>query len=218
MQYHDLKLILASQSPRRRQLIADLNLPFECISTNSDESTAETKPDMTAIDISRKKALWAFDNKQINDNEVIIGADTIVVFNDRILGKPKSDDDARKMLNLLSGKTHSVYTGVTFIWKSSTPPKQSDCRDNIISYITVSQDSFVCIKSFAEKTGVTFRQITAEEIEAYIDTKDHKDKAGSYGIQGPFSLHIPAICGDYNNVVGFPLARIYKELKAICAF
>ena len=91
-------------------------------------------------------------------------------------------------------------------------------NDNIISYITVSQDSFICIKSFAEKTGVTFQQITAEEIEAYIDTKDHKDKAGSYGIQGPFSLHIPAICGDYNNVVGFPLARIYKELKALCAF
>lgn len=212
MKYNELKLILASQSPRRRQLIKELNLPFECITTHSDESTAEIEPDRAVMDIARKKAEWALINRQIEDDEVIIGADTIVVFKDKILGKPESDDEAREMLSTLSDNTHSVYTGVTIIWK----PKAS-------AYSTLSDtlphnSSSVCIKSFVEKTDVTFAQITKEELEEYINTGDHKDKAGSYGIQGPFSLHIPAICGDYNNVVGFPLARIYKELKALCTF
>ena len=191
MKYSELKLILASQSPRRRQLIVEFGLPFECITTCADEKTTETDPEKVAMDISRQKAEWACKNMQLNDNEVIIGADTIVVFNGKILGKPKSDDDARQMLKMLSGNTHSVYTGVTIIWKRTAT-------------------------SFAEKTDVTFAAITDDELEAYIKTGDHKDKAGSYGIQGPFSLHIPAICGDYNNVVGFPIARIYNELKKHC--
>lgn len=192
MKYSELKLILASQSPRRRQLIAEFGLPFECITTCADEKTTETDPEKVAMDISRQKAEWACENMQLNDNEVVIGADTIVVFNGKILGKPKSDDDARRMLKMLSGNTHSVYTGVTIIWKGAAAT------------------------SFAEKTDVTFAAITDGELEAYIKTGDHKDKAGSYGIQGPFSLHIPAICGDYNNVVGFPIARIYNELKKHC--
>lgn len=197
MKYSELKLILASQSPRRRQLIAEFGLPFECITTCADEKTTETDPEKVAMDISRQKAEWACENMQLNDNEVVIGADTIVVFNGKILGKPKSDDDARRMLKMLSGNTHSVYTGVTIIWKRAATTERT-------------------ATSFAEKTDVTFAAITDDELEAYIKTGDHKDKAGSYGIQGPFSLHIPAICGDYNNVVGFPIARIYNELKKHC--
>lgn len=203
MKYSELKLILASQSPRRRQLIAEFGLPFECITTCADEKTTETDPEKVVMDISRQKAEWACKNMQLNDNEVIIGADTIVVFNGKILGKPKSDDDARQMLKMLSGNTHSVYTGVTIIWKRATTTERAATTERTAT-------------SFAEKTDVTFAAITDDELEEYIKTGDHKDKAGSYGIQGPFSLHIPAICGDYNNVVGFPIARIYNELKKHC--
>lgn len=212
MKYSELKLILASQSPRRRQLIAEFGLPFECITTCADEKTTETDPEKVAMDISRQKAEWACENMQLNDNEVIIGADTIVVFNGKILGKPKSDDDARRMLKMLSGNTHSVYTGVTIIWKRAATERAATERAAAERTATTERTA----TSFAEKTDVTFAAITDDELEAYIKTGDHKDKAGSYGIQGPFSLHIPAICGDYNNVVGFPIARIYNELKKHC--
>lgn len=191
------KLILASASPRRRELIKHIGLPFECISANADESVKCATPSDTVMEISRKKARAALDVHKLADNEVIIGADTIVVIDNNILGKPLDDTDALNMLQRLQGRTHEVYTGVTFIYTS----KIKDRTPQLIE------------KTFYEETDVIFDNISKEEILKYISTKDHIDKAGSYAIQGEFSIHILGINGDYNNVVGFPVARIYKELK-----
>lgn len=189
------KLILASCSPRRRELIKLLGMDFECISVDADESTNETVPSKAVQEISAKKARAALSARKIARDEVIIGADTIVVFNEKLLGKPLDDDDAERMLLMLSGQTHFVYTGVTLIYL--------DCNDNVAEI------------SFAEKTEVNFAEISLEEIKKYISTGNHKDKAGSYAIQDEFGVHITGIKGDYNNVVGFPVARIYSELKKL---
>lgn len=189
------KLILASCSPRRRELIKLLGMDFECISVDADESTNETVPSKAVQEISAKKARAALSARKIARDEVIIGADTIVVFNEKLLGKPLDDDDAERMLLMLSGQTHFVYTGVTLIYL--------DCNNNVAEI------------SFAEKTEVNFAEISLEEIKKYISTGNHKDKAGSYAIQDEFGVHITGIKGDYNNVVGFPVARIYSELKKL---
>ena len=189
------KLILASCSPRRRELIKLLGMDFECISVDADESTNETVPSKAVQEISAKKARAALSARKIARDEVIIGADTIVVFNEKLLGKPVDDKDAERMLLMLSGQTHFVYTGVTLIYL--------DCNNNVAEI------------SFAEKTEVNFAEISLEEIKKYISTGNHKDKAGSYAIQDEFGVHITGIKGDYNNVVGFPVARIYSELKKL---
>lgn len=123
-----------------------------------------------------------------NDEDTVIGADTVVALGRKILGKPKNDDDARAMLRSLSGKTHSVFTGVTIIH---------------------SQES----TSFAVQTKVSFYELSDEDIERYIKTGEHRDKAGSYGIQGYGSLFVKEIKGDYFNVVGLPIGKLNKELK-----
>lgn len=191
------KLILASNSPRRRELIKNLDLPFKCMSVNADETSNFTSPSKIAMEISRRKAIAAYELHNLKSNEIIISADTIVVINNQILGKPKDDNHARIMLQELQGKVHYVYTGVTFIY---IPQKNNSMSPHKI-------------KTFYEKTKVKFNPISQKEIEDYIQTGDHKDKAGSYAIQGEFSKHISGIQGDYNNVVGFPVSRIYKELK-----
>ena len=189
------KLILASCSPRRRELIKLLDMDFECISVDADESTNEIIPSKAVQEISAKKARAALSAHKISLNEVIIGADTVVVFDNKLLGKPVDDEDAQRMLLMLSGQTHFVYTGVTLIYLNG---------DNEISEI-----------SFAEETQVNFAEISLEEIRKYISTGNHRDKAGSYAIQDEFGVHITGIKGDYNNVVGFPVARIYSELKKL---
>lgn len=123
-----------------------------------------------------------------NDEDTVIGADTVVALGRKILGKPKNDDDARAMLRSLSGKTHSVFTGVTIIH---------------------SQES----TSFAVQTKVSFYELSDDDIERYIKTGEHRDKAGSYGIQGYGSLFVKEIKGDYFNVVGLPIGKLNKELK-----
>ncbi len=187
------KLILASCSPRRRELIKLLNMPFECISVNADESTTQTNPAEAVKEIALSKARAAQAARKISVDEVIIGADTIVVFDNKLLGKPANDSDAENMLRMLSGQTHFVYTGVSFLYYN---------EENILSEL-----------SFAEKTEVHFAEISSDDIKKYIATGNHRDKAGSYAIQDEFSIHVKGINGDYNNVVGFPVARIYKELK-----
>jgi len=189
------KLILASCSPRRRELIKLLGMDFECISVDADESTNEIIPSKAVQEISAKKARAALSARKIARDEVIIGADTIVVFNEKLLGKPVDDKDAERMLLMLSGQTHFVYTGVTLIYLN---------KDNVLSEF-----------SFAEATEVNFAEISLEEIKKYISTGNHRDKAGSYAIQDEFGIHITGIKGDYNNVVGFPVARIYSELKKL---
>ena len=189
------KLILASCSPRRRELIKLLGMPFECISVDADESTAHTNPEAAVKEIASKKAHAAFSERENSANEIIIGADTVVVYNDKMLGKPSDDADAEKTLLSLSGKKHAVYTGVSLIY--------------------INKEGEVSELSFAEKTDVYFAEISLSDIKKYIATGNHKDKAGSYAIQDEFSVHVKGINGDYNNVVGFPVARIYQELAKI---
>ena len=126
---------------------------------------------------------------------LVIGADTVVAYENQILGKPKDEEDARRMLSMLSGKTHSVYTGVTFVFIDKAGRTGEHC--------------------FYEKTDVSMYTLTEEEIDRYISSGDPMDKAGSYGIQGRFAIHIKGIHGDYNNVVGLPVARLYQELRKL---
>lgn len=195
--YKDIKLVLASASPRRRELIQLLGLPFECTVSEADESTCMKVPDEVVKEISRKKALWVYERRGLGTNEVLIGADTVVAFENNILGKPASENDARTMLRMLQGNVHSVFTGVTLIWMSDNATEP-----NIIS--------------FAQQTDVTFSKVSDNEIEEYLFTRDYRDKAGSYGIQGPFGRHVQQIHGDYNNVVGFPVNAVYEALKKYC--
>ena len=124
---------------------------------------------------------------------LVIGADTVVAYENQILGKPKDEEDARRMLSMLSGKTNSVYTGVTFVFIDKAGRTGEHC--------------------FYEKTDVSMYTLTEDEIDRYISSGDPMDKAGSYGIQGRFAIHIKGIHGDYNNVVGLPAARLFYEMK-----
>ena len=191
-----IKLILASCSPRRRELIKYIGVPYRCISVDADESCFSKNPAVAVCEISSKKAVAAFDGDKalLEENQVIIGADTIVVCDEKILGKPENATHAKQMLKMLSGRTHQVYTGITLLYK---------------------KDGRTVQKAFSECTDVEFEKLTDSEIDEYIAVNEYKDKAGSYAIQGVFSAHIKGIKGDYNNVVGFPVARLYKELKTI---
>ena len=197
MDYKDIKLILASASPRRRELIQLLGLPFKCTVSEAGETTDAKLPKEAVAEISRKKALWSYARRGLSDSEVLIGADTVVAFENNILGKPASEDEARTMLRMLSGNTHSVFTGVTLIWHDTNHDTPN-------------------VLSFVQKTDVTFAAVSDNEIDEYIQTLDYKDKAGSYGIQGPFGRHVQQIYGDYNNVVGFPVSKVYEILKKYC--
>ena len=190
-----IRLILASCSPRRRELIKYIGAPYECISVDADESCFSKNPAVAVCEISSKKAVAALDDvKELEEEQVIIGADTIVVCDGKILGKPENPTHAKQMLKMLSGRTHQVYTGITLLYKKEGKMLQ---------------------KAFSECTDVEIEKLTDSEIEEYIAVNEYGDKAGSYAIQGVFSAHVKGIKGDYNNVVGFPVARLYKELKTI---
>ncbi len=183
-------LILASTSPRRRELIQMLNLPYTCVCADCDETIAPCAPEETVCQLSKRKAEAALATCTLGEDSVLIGADTVVAIDGQILGKPKDDEDAYNMIVMMRGKVHSVYTGVTLITKQET-------------------------RTFYEETRVTVAPITDAEIRTYLATGEHRDKAGAYGIQGAFGLHVTGIQGDYNNVVGFPVARIYQELQRL---
>ncbi len=189
-----MKIILASKSPRRKELIAHLGIPFEIITAEASEEVEKLTPKKAVMEISKRKALAVAEIYSLKEEEIIMGADTVVALDNVILGKPKSRADAFETLSFLSGKTHEVYTGVTLVYL---------------------KEGKKCKKSFYEKTKVTFAPLTADEINRYLDINEYSDKAGSYAIQGVFSAHVTGIKGDYNNVVGLPVARIYNELKAL---
>ncbi len=199
------KIILASQSPRRKELLAQAGFEFQIITSDVDEVITHTKPRDIAESLSSQKAEDVF-NKLIEKygeaeatNYLVIGADTIVAIEDRILGKPEDREDAYEMMKLLSGKTHHVYTGVTVVTGSRL------------------KDGTPQIYTFHECTDVTFYDITDEEINEYLDAGDEwADKAGAYGIQATVGAkYVKELKGDYNNVVGLPVARLYQELKKI---
>ncbi len=182
------KIILASASPRRKELLETAGVEFEICVSDADESIPEgTAPVDAAKMTATKKALAVAESHK---NDIVIGADTIVVANGRILGKPKDKADAEAMLTMLSGIEHEVITGVCLV-----------CGDEI--------------NAFSQISRVRFYDLTAEEIRAYIATDEPMDKAGAYGIQGKGCTLVEKIEGDYFNIVGLPVARVVREIKKI---
>lgn len=186
-----MKYILASASPRRRELLARTGIEYTVIPSDVEEIITKTEPWEVVMELASLKANDVFDQHR-EEETMVIGSDTVVVYKDEILGKPEDKDEARNMLSMLADRTHQVYTGVALV-------SQENGKKNI--------------KTFYECTDVTFYPISREDIDKYVESGDPLDKAGSYGIQGDFAIHIKEIKGDYNNVVGLPIGRLYQELK-----
>lgn len=199
------QIILASASPRRKELLEQIGLEFEICPAKGEEIITKTIPEEVVMELSKQKAeevasmVVAFgeENKAITtpSDILVIGADTVVAYDGKILGKPKDEEDAKRMLTMLSGNTHSVFTGVTLL--------------------LIDKSGRAGAKVFYEKTDVSMYPMTAAEIERYVASGEPMDKAGAYAIQGKCAIYIEKIEGDYNNVVGLPIARIYQELKNI---
>ena len=186
-----MKLILASASPRRKELLGKIGLEFNIIPAKGEEVVTKNLPWEVVEELSFQKA------KEIADMQmeecIVIGSDTIVAKGEKIMGKPKDEADAYQMLSEIAGDVHQVYTGVTLI-RTGKEPK---------------------VITFAEKTDVHLYPMSEKEIYSYIATKDPMDKAGAYGIQGDFAIHVKGIEGDYYNVVGLPIGKVYQELKQL---
>ena len=195
------KIILASSSPRRRELMAQAGFAFEDLGSEADETIeTETPGEMVEVLSERKAAAVAEEIKRqgfAEESVLLVGADTMVAIDGKKLGKPKDEKGAEEMLEELSGRTHQVYTGVTLI------------RLKKAENGSILQES----RTFSEVTDVSFYPLTKEEIRSYIATGEPMDKAGAYGIQGKAAVFVKEIKGDYNNVVGLPIARLYQELK-----
>lgn len=184
-----LPVILASASPRRKELLRQIGLDFQVIPAEVDEKLLQEEPVQMVKELARRKAYHVAE--KITQDACILGADTVVVCDGKIMGKPVDRKDAISMLNKLQGDTHSVFTGVCAVLKKKT---------NIEEIL------------FAEETRVSIYEMKLWEIEEYADTLEPMDKAGAYGIQGIFAKYIQCIQGDYNNVVGLPVSRIYQEI------
>ena len=181
-----MKIILASNSPRRKELLLRHNIAFDIIPSDVIELVDNNlSPVENVMNLAKQKALDVYNKSQ---EEVILAADTIVVYNNEILGKPKDEMDAFRMLRLLSGKTHEVITGVAFVINGK-------------------------IDTYYEISKVTFKKLTEEEILEYIKTKEPMDKAGSYAIQGIGSKLVDSYEGDFDNIVGLPMKLVLKVLN-----
>ncbi|MCM1155577.1 MAG: Maf family protein [Roseburia sp.] len=190
-----MKIILASASPRRKELLKQAGISFKTMPSTKDEKITGKSPEQIVEELSYQKAVDICGqlSETTKEDFVVIGADTVVSCWNKILGKPKDKEEAFDMLWELQGKSHQVYTGVTLAWKYTDEPAM--------------------FYTFSECTDVTVFPMTEEEIENYIDTGEPQDKAGAYAIQGRFAAYIQGICGDYTNVVGLPLGRLYQEMK-----
>lgn len=184
------KIILASASPRRKELLKKAGVKFEIRTGSGEEILTTDIPEDAVKELSFQKA-ERVKSPEDSEGTLIIGADTVVVYDKEILGKPADEEEAVRTLMKLQGNTHQVYTGVTVLEKK---------EGNWIPHV------------FAEKTDVIFYPASEKEIRGYTATGDAMDKAGSYGIQGPWSIFVKGICGDYNNVVGLPVARLFQEM------
>jgi len=191
------RLVLASGSPRRQELLRNAGIAFEVCTANIPEVPLPGElPRAHAERLAREKARAVFLQ---HSHDLILGADTIVVIENEILGKPRDQQDAARMLQLLSGRTHQVITGVCLLGPDLRPENREPGT------------GFEDIRS--ELTNVTMAELTAEDIHAYIATGEPMDKAGAYAIQGVASRWISRIDGDYFNVVGLPIAMVYRMLK-----
>ena len=206
----NVRLVLASASPRRRELLSQIGLEFTVMPSTKEENAKTTEAGALVQELSRQKAVDIWEqlsggqgqnpdadqetqepnlNGKRQPELLVIGADTVVCCEGKILGKPHSREAAAEMLTALQGRSHEVYTGVTLYSQSETV-------------------------TFFECTQVEFYPMTEGEISEYIDSKEPMDKAGAYGIQGLGARFVKGIRGDYNNVVGLPVGRLYQELKS----
>ncbi len=180
-----MDIILASASPRRKELLEGLKVKFTVIPSGADETVCSSDPEMLVRELSARKALDVYSS---HPDSLVIGSDTVVAADGEILGKPKNEQDARRMLALLSGKTHEVFTGVSVVFPDGS----------------VSTDS--C------RSAVAFKKLEPWEIDAYTATGEYTDKAGSYAIQGRAAVFVEKIEGCYSNIVGLPLPTLYRML------
>ncbi len=187
-----MKIILASASPRRRELLSQIGWEFGVQVSQVEEIITKTHPGEIVEELSELKARAVF--VQTEGDVLVIGADTVVAHKGQILGKPSDPEDAVRMLTELQGDTHQVYTGVTLCMRLA------------------GQET---VRTFYESTEVTFYPMSPEEITWYVGTGEPMDKAGAYGIQGLAGRFVRQIKGDYNNVVGLPSARLYQEVKQL---
>ena len=185
-------IILASGSPRRQELLEQMGLSYEVVVSDVDEGGLNHMPPKELVQALASLKANAVAKERIYERQdaLIIGADTVVVLNNKILGKPKDSQDAERMLRSLSGKKHIVYTGVSIIDSNANTEEV-----------------------FAEKSIIHMKELTSEEIKEYVLTKEPLDKAGSYGIQGKGGVFVEKIEGDYFSVMGLPIAKLYDHLK-----
>jgi septum formation protein len=186
----DYKLLLASKSPRRKQLVSMLGFGVEVVEVEADENIRSSVPasEIPVLLAERKSLSYT---KEISLNEILLTADTLVVMNDIVLGKPHSRQEAFDILTLLSGKKHQVYTGVCL-------------RTSKV------------VKLFTEVTDVSFKNLSNNEINCYLDNYNYSDKAGAYGIQEWIGMiGVERIEGDFYNVMGLPIARLYEEIISL---
>ncbi|MCI8638528.1 MAG: septum formation protein Maf [Coprococcus sp.] len=191
----DTTVILASASPRRTKLLAQAGIRHLVLPSTCEERVSSRKPEEVVTELSRQKAedvYTRYRQEHSKENILVIGADTVVAVGGRILGKPKDRDDAFRMISMLQGNTHQVYTGVTLLEYRNAIEKED---------------------TFFECSHVQVYPMDDSEIRCYIGGGEPMDKAGAYGIQGEFAVFIKKIEGDYHNIVGLPIARIYQELK-----
>ena len=180
------RIVLASASPRRREILKQVGLEFDVIPSQGEEIIDSDKADEIVKKLSNDKALEV--SRMCGKNTLVIGADTVVAIDNRILGKPADREEAFRMISGLRNGCHSVYTGVTIIYNE-------------------------VVRNFVVETKVYVYDMSDDEVYEYIDTGDCYDKAGGYGIQGYFARYVEKIEGDYYNVVGLPVSRLIKEMK-----
>ncbi len=201
----ECKVVLASKSPRRKQLLEQIGVEFDIWPSTCEEITQKSLPEEVCIELCKLKAMDVASQIKTYQEEhpelvtpqdiLVIGADTIVSCEGEILGKPHDEADAKKMLCQLSDNMNSVYTGVCFIF--------------------ISKDGRAGEYSFYEKTDVYFYPIPEDDIDKYIESGEPMDKAGAYGIQGVLAKFVKSVDGDFYNVVGLPLSRIWHELSKL---
>lgn len=187
------KFILASKSPRRKEILNQVGVEFTVIPSDNKEVVRGRNPEEIVKDLAVKKALDV--SYKMNEPAIIIAADTVVVHDGKILGKPADEADAKRMLRSLQSNTHKVYTGVAIVLKGIG-----------------EEDRGTKVIQFSEETKVSIGWMSEKQIESYVETKEPMDKAGAYAIQGKFAIYVKKIEGDFYNVVGFPVARFYQTL------
>lgn len=190
-----MRIVLASASPRRRELLGQIGLEFEVLVSNVEERVTADGPGAMVEELSARKAMAVMGALgRTAEDVLVVGADTVVTLDGRIMGKPSDSGDAAGMLGMLSGRTHEVYTGVALLYRAAGR-EPGECERRV----------------FHEVTRVSLYPMSEAEIAFYVSSGDCMDKAGAYGIQGLFARYVKGIEGDYNNVVGLPVGRLYQE-------